>query len=90
VDFIFSFGCFVHLDAHLIEGYVKNMKNILKPGGNVVIHYSDQSKIMAQINPGFSDNRPERMRAMVTGAGFRVLEEDLTTLWHSSIIRFAH
>jgi hypothetical protein len=54
-----------------------------------VIHYSDKSKIMAQLKSGFSDNTPERMRGMVLGAGFRILEEDLTTMWHSSIIRFS-
>jgi len=90
VDFIFSFACFVHLDADLIEAYLKNMKSILKPGGNVVIHYSDKTKIMAQINPGFSENTPERMRSMVSAAGFQVVEEDLTTMWHSSLIRFTH
>jgi hypothetical protein len=27
------------------------------------------------------------MRTMVTEAGFTIVEEDLTTLWHSSLIR---
>ncbi|MGC2018762.1 MAG: hypothetical protein WA657_23225, partial [Candidatus Acidiferrales bacterium] len=62
--------------------------HILKAGGNVLIQYSDKSKIMAQINPGFSDNEPEQMRQMVLKAGFKILEEDLTTMWHSSLIRF--
>jgi hypothetical protein len=43
---------------------------------------------MAVKNPTFSDNDPERMRAMVTAAGLDILEEDTTTLWHSSMIRF--
>jgi len=89
IDFLFSFGCFVHLDAQLIEAYLKNMERILKPSANVVIHYSDKTKILAQMNPAFSDNTPGRMRQMVVQSGFRVVEEDLTTMWHSSIIRFA-
>jgi SAM-dependent methyltransferase len=88
VDFVFSFGCFVHLDANLIDAYLRNIRHILKQGGNAVIHYSDQTKVMAQINVGFSDNTPERMRRMVLNSGFRILEEDLTTMWHSSIVRF--
>ncbi len=89
IDYLFSFGVFVHLDAPLIEGYLDNMRSVLKPGGNAVIHYSDMNKVMAQaLRPNFSENDPETMRAMVTKAGFRVLEEDLTTLWHSSLIRF--
>jgi len=90
VDFVFSFACFVHLDAPVIQAYLKSIASILKPNGNAVIHYSDKSKIMAQINPNFSENTPERMRSMVSAAGFAVLEEDLTTMWHSSIIRFTH
>jgi SAM-dependent methyltransferase len=90
VDFVFSFDCFVHLDAPLIEAYLKNIRQILMPGGNVVIHYSDKTKAMARLNPAFSENTPERMRQMVLDAGFRILAEDLTTTPNSSsIIRFA-
>jgi SAM-dependent methyltransferase len=89
VDFIFSFGCFVHLEASLIKAYLKNIGTILKRGGNAVIQYSDKSKIMAQLNAEFSDNTPERMRQMVSESGLQILEEDLTTMWHSSLIRFA-
>jgi hypothetical protein len=88
VDFLFSFGAFVHFDLALIEGYLKSMHAVLRPGANVVIQYADQNKIMARMNPGFSDNTPERMRQMVTAEGYQILEEDLTTLWHSSVIRF--
>jgi ubiquinone/menaquinone biosynthesis C-methylase UbiE len=89
IDFIFSFGCFVHLDAHLIEQYLKNMRRILKGTGNALIQYSDKTKIIAQTNRGFAENNPDRMRKMVMESGFRILEEDLTTMWHSSIIRFS-
>ena len=64
------------------------MKSILKPGANLVLHYSDKTKIMAQLIESFSDNTPEKMRQMVLSAGYKILEEDLTTMWHSSIIRF--
>jgi phospholipid N-methyltransferase len=88
VDFLFSFGTFVHLELHLIISYLENIETILKPGGNVVIQYSDMDKIMARQTKGFVDNTPEVMRQMVEEAGYTVLEEDLTTLWHSSVIRF--
>ena len=90
IDFLFSFGCFVHLDQEIIAAYLDSIRHVLKPGGNAIVHYSDQSKVMARINKSFSRNDPELMRSMVTGAGFRVVEEDLTTMWHSSIIRFTH
>lgn len=88
IDYLCSFGTFVHLDTHLIEAYLANMKPILKPGANVVIEYSDKTKLMGQLNKGFSENTPEKMQAMVLGAGYKILEEDLTTMWHTSIIRF--
>lgn len=88
IDYVFSFGCFVHLDTGLIEKYLQSLKCIVKRASNVVIHYSDKSKVMAQLNHSFSDNTPQKMRQMVLLAGFRIVEEDLTTMWHSSIIRF--
>jgi phospholipid N-methyltransferase len=88
IDYLFSFGTFVHLDNELIEAYLNNLKPKVKPGANIVIQYSDKTKIMAQMNEGFSDNTPDIMRQIVANAGFDVLEEDLTTMWHSSIIRF--
>jgi ubiquinone/menaquinone biosynthesis C-methylase UbiE len=89
IDFLFSFGTFVHLDNHLIAAYLENMRTVLKPGANVVIQYSDKTKIMAQMIEDFSENTPHTMRQMVSDAGYTILEEDLTTLWHSSVIRFA-
>jgi cyclopropane fatty-acyl-phospholipid synthase-like methyltransferase len=88
IDYLFSFGAFVHLDAPLIEAYLMNMKPILKPGANLVIQYSDKTKIMAQLNNGFSENTPEKMRKMVSDAGYTICEEDLTSTCDSSIIRF--
>jgi len=88
IDYLFSFGTFVHLDFHLIEAYLNTIRSIIKPAANVVIQYSDKTKIMAQINEGFADNTPEKMRDAVHQAGYRIIEEDTTTLWHSSVIRF--
>jgi hypothetical protein len=88
IDFVFSFGTFVHLDIDTIDLYLRNIKALLKPSSNVVIHYSDKSKPLGKSNVGFSQNDPDTMRALVTDHGFFVYEEDLTTLWHSAVIRF--
>jgi len=88
IDYLFSFGVFVHLDIDIIENYLKNIFLILKPNGNVILQYSDKHKIMAQKNNGFSENTPEIMRKLILDNGFTILEEDTTSLWHSSIIRF--
>jgi cyclopropane fatty-acyl-phospholipid synthase-like methyltransferase len=88
VDYILSFGCFGHLNQALIDDYLGNIRTILKPGGNVVIHYSDKAKAMAQA-PGFADNTPEQMRALVLRHGFRIVAEDTGTMWNGAIIHFS-
>jgi SAM-dependent methyltransferase len=87
VDYILSFGCFGHINQGLIDAYLGNIKEILKPGGNAVVHYSDKNKVMAQ-QPGFSDNTPEQMRALVRGHGYKIIAEDTTTMWNGAIIHF--
>jgi ubiquinone/menaquinone biosynthesis C-methylase UbiE len=88
IDFIFSFGTFVHLEAPTLTSYLANMHRVLAPGANVVLHYADQNKVMARENPGFADMDPERMRQLVEGAGYTIVDEDTTTMWHSGVVRF--
>jgi hypothetical protein len=88
IDFIFSFGTFVHLDVDIIDRYLRNMKPLLTATSNVVIQYSDQTKPLARSNPGFSKNDPETMRQLVSSHGYVIFEEDIKTLWHSAVIRF--
>ncbi len=88
IDFVFSFGAFVHLDVDIIERYLANLRRVLAPGAIVVIQYSDKTKPLAKANKGFSENDPETMRALVLAADYEVQEEDTGSLWHSAIIRF--
>jgi hypothetical protein len=88
VDFVFAFGVFVHLDREVIRAYLANLHMVIRPAANLVIQYSDKDKPLARQNEGFSDNNPSRMRAMVEGAGYRIQEEDTTSLEHSAIMRF--
>ena len=88
IDFLFSFGVFVHLDIDIIDQYVKNMKRLLKPGSNIVIQYSDKNKPLAKSNAVFSENDPDKMREVILAHDFEIFEEDTNTMWHSSIIRF--
>ena len=89
IDFLFSFGVFVHLDLDIIDRYLANMKRLLKPGASVVLQYADKTKVMAQKNEGFSDNDPDKMRELLAKHGYTILEEDLGTMWHSAIVRFS-
>lgn len=88
VDFVFSFGVFVHLDANIIRRYLGNLHAVIHAATQLVIHYSDKDKPLARQSEGFSDNDPRRMRAMVEGAGYRILEEDTTSFDSAAIMRF--
>lgn len=88
VDFLFSFGTFVHLDVDIIARYLQNMKPVLAEHANVVIQYSDKTKDKAKDNPTFSENTPHLMRQLLLSSGYTIVEEELNILDHSSIVRF--
>jgi cyclopropane fatty-acyl-phospholipid synthase-like methyltransferase len=88
IDFLFSFGAFVHLDVEIIDSYLRNIKRLLKPTSNVVIQYSDKTKPLGKRNDSFSENDPDKMRELIRPHGYSIYEEDIKTLWHSSIVRF--
>lgn len=88
VDLIFTFGTFVHLELDVIKSYLVNMKRLLKPFATAVVHYSDKTKEAARRNVTFSENDPEKMRALVRACGYELHEEDTQSLRHSSIVRF--
>lgn len=89
IDFVFSFGTFVHLNMPIIEAYLKELPRVLKPTASVFIQYSDKTKPLGQSNKGFSENNPEKMRALVQGLGYTIEEEDVDTLPHSAMIRLS-
>jgi hypothetical protein len=88
VDFVFSFGCFVHLDLDIIQGYLDNLHRILTPRANVVIHYADKTKPLAQRHKAFSENTPEIMLRMIRDSGFTVQDDNRWLMPHSAIVRF--
>jgi cyclopropane fatty-acyl-phospholipid synthase-like methyltransferase len=88
-DFVFSFGVFVHLDVDIIKRYLLTISRVLKSSGCAVIQYADKNKQAARENNTFAETTPEIIRPLVAAAGYRILAEDTTTLWHSSIVRFA-
>jgi hypothetical protein len=78
----------VHLDLGIINRYLINMKRLIREGSNVIIQYSDNTKPIARNTNGFSDNDPDKMRDLILSNGYLIYEEDVKTMWHSSIVRF--
>ena len=88
MDYVFSFGTFVHLDPPIIEGYLNNLRPLLTPGATIVLQYADKEKEMAAQNEGFAMTTRAIMTDMVKTAGYVVVEEDNSSLPHSNVIRF--
>ena len=87
VDFIFTFGTFVHIDPSGIDAYLGHIKRVLKPGALAVIQYADKRKTVARLNPGFSSMDQAKMENLVFRHGLRMLEHNLTLLNHSNIVK---
>ena len=57
----------MHLDGFLIQAYLGNMKRILKAGANVVIHYSDKTKVTGQLDESFAESADENALNAIRG-----------------------
>ena len=88
VDFLFSFGVFVHLDLEIIDSYLSNMRRLFHKDSLAFIQYSDKNKKEAQENKGFSMNTPEQMRALLGKHKYEIIDEDVELLSHSSMVLF--
>lgn len=86
VDYIFTFGTFVHIDPEGIFTYLEHVKRVLKPGAIAVIQYSDKTKIRGRIAKTFSDMNPKKMEDFVSKYSFKLLDHNTRLLNHSSII----
>jgi SAM-dependent methyltransferase len=86
VDFIFTFGTFVHIDPEGIDSYLGEMKRVLRRGGIVVVQYADKAKKAARERKGFSDMNCDRMNNLVQKHGFKLHDHNLSLLHHSNIV----
>jgi SAM-dependent methyltransferase len=85
VDFVFSFGTFVHIEPEGIDAYLGELRRVLRPGGIASLQYADKTKWPAARNPNFSNMTPDRMEALAATRGFRLRAHDTALLLHSSI-----
>ena len=92
IDFVFSFGTFVHIDPEDIDGYLGEIRRVLRPEGTATIHYGDRSKKFFAGRPpdyaGFSDMNAPKMESFLAGHGLRVREHDRRSLNHSNVVVF--
>ena len=89
IDFVFSFGTFVHIDAEDIDEYLGEISRVLRSGATGTIHYADRDKPFLHTVPdygGFSDMNAPRMEALLAGRGFEIVEHDRALLDHSNVV----
>ena len=89
IDFVFSFGVFVHIETDVIKEYLKTIKEICKEDGDIVIQYSEKNKPQAVANKLYSFNTREIMSGLVKEQGFSIISEDLETLKSANVIHFS-
>jgi len=87
IDYIFSYGCFVHLDIDIINKYLKSISKIVHKNSIICIQYSDNNKELGR-NWSFSNNNPKIMRKLVKNNGYKIIDEDTVNLGNSSVILF--
>jgi SAM-dependent methyltransferase len=85
VDFVFTFGTFVHIEPKGIAQYLVDIRRVLRPAGVAVVHYAEKTKPAACGNPTFSDMTAEKMVAM---APMPIIIHDIRLLKHSNIVVF--
>jgi Methyltransferase domain len=89
IDFVFSFGTFVHIDPEGIDEYLGEIDRVLRAGGTSTIQYADRDKPYLHTVPdfaGFSDMNAPRMESLVLGRGFEIVDHDRALLDHSNVV----
>ena len=93
VDFVFSFGTFVHIRPRGIDEYLGDIRRVLRPGGVVSIQYADRTKpyfgnAEREGYHGFSDMNGKKMERLLRRRRFEVVEHDRGVLKHSNVVVF--
>ena len=86
VDFVFSFGTFVHIDIPDIVAYLDNIRPLLADGADVILQYADKTKPSAAQNIHFAETNPVLMESLLCAHGYRVIRHETGLIHHSNII----
>ena len=64
VDAVWSYDCFVHLDAQQCQNYLREIARVLQPGGHAIIHHANRPGRLAR----WRDWLQQRVSGSVGGA----------------------
>lgn len=85
IDFIFTFGCFVHIHPSGIQKYLSEIFRVLKTNSVATIQYSDKTKKEAKRNAWFCNMTNNDMIEMIFQNNLTLIKHDLKLLSWSSI-----
>src|SRR3954447_687880 len=93
VDFVFSFGTFVHIRPGGIDEYLGEIGRVLRPRGVASIQYADRTKpyfrdAEREGYHGFSDMNGKKMQRLLRKHRFQVVEHDRAVMKHSNMVVF--
>ena len=91
IDFVFSFGTFVHLPPEGIDEYLGEIRRVLRPGAVSSIQYADRTKPYfgdAAGSRGFSNMDAGEMERLLARHELEVVVHDRSLLSHSNIAVF--
>lgn len=91
VDFVFSFGTFMHLTPQGIDSYIAACERVMKIGAVAILHYPDRTKrffksLSSREDEAIADMTAEKMLRLVGRYRFRLLTHDTLLLNHSNIM----
>lgn len=86
IDLVFTFGTFVHLEAELIDAYLRSIRTVIRPDGDVLLHYSDKEKPAAAENQGFAHTTTRVMEDLLAENGYTIVRHGTDFLPHSNIV----
>lgn len=87
IDFVFSYGVLVHLEAEQLGPYFRTIAAVLRPGGQACLHVANAGKPAGRAKDGFADTDLACITELVAAAGLDLAEVDDETLPHSTMIR---
>jgi SAM-dependent methyltransferase len=93
VDFVFSFGTFVHIDPEGIDEYLGEIRRAMRPGAVATIQYADRTKrFFRELDTpgygGFSNMDARKMETLLSRHRFQLVEHDRSLLNHSNVAVF--
>ena len=88
VDFVFSFGTFVHIDPPQISAYLDAFRPLLRPGADLVLQYADKTKPTAAQNIHFAHTDALMMETLLWERGYRVIRHETDLIHHSNLVHF--